>query len=296
MERARGVFEFVQVVNSGSFSGAARQLGLSKAYVSQRISQLEDRLGVRLLQRTTRKLALTDAGELYYRYARDVVNQLTEGEERVRDFQQSPKGRISVSIVDGGLGEWYLAPALARFAALNPGVVINLDISSRLVDLVGEGFDFAIRLGKLEDSSLIARKLTALRYGLYASPIYLERFGIVTAPEQLSQHNCLTGATERWEFCCDEQRVAIKPRGSWHSRSGQALIAAAKQGLGVVRAASFYAEQALATGALVELLTDWTRELTGVWIVSPSGVNVPHRVGCAINFMLEEFRGKPPWD
>jgi len=184
---------------------------------------------------------------------------------------------------------------LARFAALNPGVSLHLDLSSRLVDLVTEDFDFAIRVGKLEDSSLIARKLTAIRYGLYASPAYLERAGLLTAPDQLQEHNCLTGATQRWDFSGAERTVEIKPTGSWHSSSGQALIAAAKEGLGIVRTASFYADQALAVGELVEILTDWTREQTVVWIVYPSSANLPHRVSCIINFMLEEFRDKPPW-
>ena len=272
------------------------KLGKSKAYVSQRISQLEDRLGTRLLQRTTRKLSLTDAGAVYLRYAQAVVTQLEEGEERVRDFQQSPKGRIRISIVDGGLGEWYLAPALARFAALNPGVTLELDLTSRLVDLVAEGFDFAIRVGNLADSSLIARKLTSFRYGLYVSPAYLARRGVVTHPEQLQQHNCLTGAAARWEFTQGDKTVEIKPQGSWHSKSGQALIAAAKEGLGVARTASFYAEKALAAGDVVEILTDWTREQTRVWIIYPSGRNLPQRVSCAVNFLLDDFRDHPPWE
>lgn len=291
----QGVSEFVQVVETGSFSAAARQMGMSKAYVSQRVSQLEDRLGTRLLQRTTRKLSLTDAGDIYLRYAREIVRQLDEGEERVREFQEYPKGRIRVSLVDGGLGEWYLAPALARFAALNPGVSLELDLSSRLVDLVAEGFDFVIRVGALADSSLIARKLTSFRYGLYASPTYLEREGVVATPEQLREHNCLTGASVRWEFTQGDKVVDIKPQGTWHSKSGQTLIAAANEGLGIVRTASFYAEKALAAGDVVEILADWTREQTRVWIVYPSGRNLPRRVSCAINFLLDDFRDNPPW-
>lgn len=295
MKGAQGVLEFARVVEAGSFSAAARQLGMSKAYVSQQISQLEGRMGVRLLQRTTRKLSLTEAGEVYFRYAQEVARQLSEGEERVRDFQESPKGRIRASLVDGGLGEWYLAPVLARFAAQNPGVELDLDLSSRLVDLVEEGFDFAIRVGHLADSSLIARKLTSFRFGLYASPRYLEREGVISTPEQLRDHNCLTGATARWAFTRGERTVEIKPQGALHIKSGQALISAATEGLGIVRTASFYAEKALAAGNVVEVLPDWTREKTPVWIVSPSGRNVPRRVSCAINFLLDSFREKPPW-
>ena len=202
---------------------------------------------------------------------------------------------MTFSLVDGGLGEWYLAPALARFAALNPGVSLELDLSSRLVDLIVEGFDFVIRVGTLADSSLIARKLTSFRYGLYASPVYLERQGVVSTPEQLREHNCLTGATAQWKFTCGEKVVEIKPQGTWHSKSGQALVAAATEGLGIVRTASFYAEKALAAGVLVEVLSDWTREETSVWIVYPSGRNLPRRVSCAINFLLDGFRNNPPW-
>jgi DNA-binding transcriptional LysR family regulator len=295
MKDAQGVLEFVRVVEQGSFSAAAQLLGMSKAYVSQSVSKLEGRLGVRLLQRTTRKLSLTEAGEIYYRYAQEISRQLSEGEERVRDFQLSPRGRIRVSMVDGGLGEWYLAPVLASFAAQNPGVILDLDLSSRLVDLVGEGFDFAIRVGTLSDSSLLARRLTSFRFGLYASPDYLEREGIVSSPEQLRRHNCLTGATARWVFTLGGKTIEIRPIGSWHSKSGQVLISAAKEGLGIVRTANFYAQEALASGAVVEVLADWTREKTPVWIVCPSGRNIPRRVSCAINFLLDSFREKTPW-
>lgn len=295
MKKFQGVLEFVQVVETGSFSAAARKIGVSKAYISQRVRQLEDRLGARLLQRTTRKQSLTDAGVIYLRYAQDVIRQLDEGEEQLQYLQESPKGRIKVSLVDGGLGEWYLTPALARFAALNPGVSLELDLSSRLVDLIEEGFDFVIRVGTLSDSSLIARKLTSFRYGLYASPVYLERQGVVATPEQLREHNCLTGATAQWKFTCGKKIVEVKPQGTWHSKSGQALIAAAIEGVGIVRTASFYAEKALFAGTLVEVLSDWTREETSVWIVYPSGRNVPRRVSCAINFLLDAFRNKPPW-
>lgn len=296
MKTIQGVLEFVRVVEEGSFSAAARHLGTSKAYVSQRVSQLEARLGVRLLQRTTRKLSLTDAGQVYFRYAEEISRQLMEGEERVKDFHQSPKGRIRVSMVDGGLGEWYLAPILARFATLHPGVEFDLDLSSRIVDLVEEGFDFAIRVGHLPDSSLIVRKLTSFRFGLYASPAYLEREGVLSTPAQLREHNCLTGATQRWIFTQGSRNIEIKPEGNWHSKSGQVLISAAREGLGIVRAASFYAEQALAAGDVVEILPDWTREKTPVWIVYPSGRNIPRRVSYAINFLLDNFREDVPWD
>lgn len=296
MKTIHGVLEFVRVVEEGSFSAAARSLGTSKAYISQRVSQLEGRLGARLLQRTTRKLSLTEAGQVYFRYAAEISRQLNEGEERVKDFHQSPKGRIKVSMVDGGLGEWYLAPVLARFATLHPGVEFDLDLSSRIVDLVEEGFDFAIRVGHLPDSSLIVRKLTSFRFGLYASPAYLEREGVLATPEHLRDHNCLTGATRRWTFIQGNKTIEIKPEGNWHSKSGQVLITAAAEGLGIVRAATFYAEQALANGDVIEILPDWTREKTPVWVVYPSGCNVPRRVSYAINFLLDHFREEVPWE
>jgi len=199
-------------------------------------------------------------------------------------------------MIDGGLGEWYLAPTLVRFARHNPSVVVELELTSRMVDLVVEGFDFAVWLGPLPDSSLIARKLTSFRYGLYASPAYLERAGIVSAPEQLRSHNCLSGLSLRWYLTHDGRSFEIKPNGSWHSKSGQVLVAAAKEGIGIVRTATFYAEESLATGELIEVLPDWTREKTDVWIVYPSGKNLPNRVSCAINFMLDSFREKAPWE
>lgn len=288
----QGVLEFVRVVETQGFASAARDLGVSKACVSQRVRQLEDRLGTRLLQRTTRRVSLTEAGEIYYRHAREVVVQLQQGEERVRDFQESPKGPLRVSMIDGGLGEWYLAPALARFAARNPGVSLDIDLSARLVDLIAEGFDFAIRAGELADSSLIGRKLSSFRYGLYASRSYLAAHGTPLLPEQLAEHNCLTGSVTRWRFKRGTSNLEIRPLGTWHSKSGQALIAAALEGVGIVRVASFYAREALAAGTLVELLGDWTREHTPLSIVYPSGRHLPRRVSCAVNFLLEEFQGR----
>lgn len=296
MKDLRGVLEFVKVVEDGSFSSAARQLGMSKAYVSQKVSQLEERLGVRLLQRTTRRLSLTDAGRVYFCFAQEAIQKVSDGEEQARDVQHSLKGQIRVSMVDGGLGECYLAPALVRFAAQNLGVSFELDLSSRLVDLVEERFDFAIRVGKLASTSLIARKLTSFRFALYASPKFLERVNALTHPAQLENLNCLSGATSRWIFANSKQQIEIKPRGNWHSKSGQVLVEAAKSGLGVVRIATFYARQAIAKGELVELLPDWNRAQTPVWIVYPSGKNLPLRVRSAINFMLEDFRDIPPWD
>ncbi len=291
-----GVLEFVRVVDTGSFSAAANALGMSKAYISQRVSRLEDRLGVRLLQRTTRRLSLTDAGELYYRYAGQVIDQLSEGEERVRDLREQPKGRLRVTLVDGGLGEWYLAPALARFASLHPEISLELDLSSRVADLVAENYDFAIRVGHLTDSSLMARRLTAFRYGLYAAPGYLEKNGVISHPEQLHDHNCLTGAAHLWTFEQGQISVSVKPGGRWHSKSGQALIYAAGQGLGIARTASFYASEALKNGRVIEILSEWTRRETPVSIVYPSGRNLPQRVRIAMNFLLEEFRDGSPWD
>ena len=284
------------VVDSGSFSAAAKALGMSKAYISQRVTQLEDRLGVRLLQRTTRRLSLTDAGELYYRYASQVTTQLAEGEERVRDLREQPKGTLRVTLVDGGLGEWYLAPALARFAVLYPEISLELDLSSRLADLVAENYDFAIRVGTLADSSLMARRLTSFRYGLYVAPGYLKENGVLCHPEQLYEHNCLTGATPLWTFEQGQETVAIKPSGRWHSKSGQTLIYAASLGLGIVRTASFYASEALKNGRVTEILPEWTRRETPVSIVFPSDRNLPHRVRIAMNFLLEDFRGDAPWD
>lgn len=295
METMQGLLELVTIIDSGGFSAAARTLGISKACVSQRIAQLEDRLGTRLLHRTTRRVSLSEAGEIYYRHAAEMVRGLRETEERVRDFQITPRGKLRISMVDGGLGEQYLAPALARFAAANPEVSLEIDLSSRIVDLVEEGYDLAIRVGELPDSNLMARKLTSFRYGLYASPGYLERAGVPLEPGDLATHNCLAGSNRRWRLSRGERRADHSPCGSWHSRSGQALIAAAREGIGIVRTASFYAAQPLSRGELFELLPDWTQERTGVWLVSPSRHHLPKRVSCAINFLLEEFSGTPPW-
>ena len=295
MSGPQGFIEFVKVIETGSFSAAARALGKSKAYVSQKVRSLEDNLGSRLLQRTTRKLSLTEAGDVYYRYASQAVKKLIEAEERARDFQVELKGPIRVSIVDGGLGEWYLAPMLVRFAVQNPEVVVDLDLSSRLVDLIEENYDFAVRVGNLTNSSLIARKLTSFRFGLYASPAFIDRMGIVTSPEQLRNYNCLTGATLHWHFKLNDRTFSFSPQGSWHSKSGQTLIAAAKEGLGIVRTASFYAEEALASGEIIEVLPDWTSEETPVWIVYPSNINLPRRVRSAINYLIDTFNNRSLW-
>lgn len=291
MERLVAMAHFARVVEAGSFSGAAAQIGVSKSTVSKEIMALEDFLGVRLLQRTTRSLALTEAGEAFYaRCAR----MLAEAEAAEREAQQgavSPRGRLRVT-APMTYGERRLAPMLAQFACKWPDVDIDMVLDDRIVDLVQDGFDVGIRIAQLADSSMVARKLAPAPRYVVASPAYLERKGVPQIPEDLSRHDGLlysyVSASDQWTFR-GEREVTVRVQGRMRANNGEVLKTAALAGLGVCVLPSFFVEDELADGRLVAILPAWTDQRASIWAVYPHARNLAPSVRAFVDFLAEEL-------
>ncbi|NIB43050.1 LysR family transcriptional regulator [Pseudomaricurvus alkylphenolicus] len=279
----------VKVVDSGSFSAAAEQLGLSKSHVSRQISQLENRLGVQLLNRTTRRLSLTETGQAYYQRCRSILSQLEEAEQAVLDLQAKPRGTLRLTVA-GAFGERYIAPAAAEFMQKHPHVHIHLDFTSRNVDLLEEGYDLAIRAGTLKDSSLIARRIASRKLIICGSRDYLDRYGRPETIQSLKKHNCLVGSVATWRFReANGHHADVKVEGSWHSNNGHALLAAAEAGLGLVQLPRFYVHRELEAGRLIEVMNDFQPTDTAVWAVYPSNRHLSPKVRLFVEHMVERF-------
>lgn len=281
---------FVNVVDSGSFSAAANTLGLSKSHVSRQISQLENRLGVQLMKRTTRRLSLTETGQAYYERCKNVLTQLEEAEKAVLDQQERPRGTLRMTVA-GAFGERYIAPAAAAFMKLHPHIQIHLDFTSRQVDLVDEGYDLAIRAGVLKDSSLIARRIAARQLIICGSRDYLDRYGHPESIHSLKKHNCLVGSVSTWRFReKNGHHVDLKIDGDWHSNNGHALLAAAKAGLGLTQLPEFYVHEDIAAGRLIPVMVEYQPTDTAVWAVYPGNRHLSPKVRLFVEYLVNHFR------
>ena len=216
---------FVRVVETGGLSAAGRALGLAPSSVSRRVGELEGMLGVRLLQRTTRKLSLTEAGETYYERSRDIVGAVDEANLAVTEKRAGPSGLLRLT-VPASVARLHVAPALAAFQAQYPAVRVAMSVTDRMVDIVGEGFDVALRVGRLEDSSLIARKVGEARRLVCASPSYLKRAGVPKRPDKLSDHACVTfrthPGTNLWRFGTGKAAIDVRAKGPFFANPAYA--------------------------------------------------------------------------
>ena len=283
-----GLREFVAVVEQGGFTAAAATLDVSTSFVSRQVKRLEDRLDTRLLHRTTRTVRLTETGRVYYERSREILDQLETLESDMADLQEHPKGLVRIT-APGLYAERYVAPALAEFTAIYPDVSVELDTRMGLVDIVAEGYDLAIRMSALADSSMIARKVTGRRIVVCASPAYLTEQGQPKVPDDLRRHNCLMLSDMSWRFAFPDAIRAVKVRGSWTSDSGRALVSAAVRGVGLVRFASYYVDEELANGELVPVLEDYEVQDAATWIIYPDRHHLPTRVRFLIDFLAKHL-------
>ena len=240
MSRWEGFEELAKVVRVGSFSGATRAMGVSKGHVRQRISQLEDRLGVRLLHRTTRKLSLTELGNLYYQRSKQVIEDLDEIEQAVSKYQQRATGVLKISSPNL-LGELHMSvSAIADFLAADPNLEIELDFYSRKVDLVEDAYDVAIQVGARTDINVINKPLAKTTFQLVATPRFLNRYGAPEKPSDLKQLRCVMfteyGVSKPWQFVRGDDEVSVTGLCRWHSNNGHCLLAAARDSLGLASA------------------------------------------------------------
>ncbi|MET0068221.1 MAG: LysR family transcriptional regulator [Candidatus Thiodiazotropha sp.] len=300
MNRLESLESFVAVVESGRFTTAAERLGIGKSVISRRVSELEEHLGALLLHRTTRQLSLTEAGRTFYPRAVQVLEDLSDAEQSVSQAQQELSGRIRLA-APLTFGLLHLAPALTAFMDLHPKVVLDADFNDSEVNLVQEGIDLALRIGELEDSSMVARPLAPIRMLSCASPGYLARHGTPQTPMDLEQHQglCYSNLPEpqKWRFVDTagrQQNVRIPLH--MQANNGQILLEAAAAGHGICLSPTFIAYQAILEGRLVRILEDYQSPPATAYAIYPNRRFIPLRVRAFADYLRNLFGDRPYWD
>lgn len=288
------VLAFVRVVETGAFSRAAERMGMAKSIVSRRVARLEDQLGARLLTRSAQGAAPTDAGQAYFERAAHILVELEAAAEVVAKAVTQVAGPIRLS-APISFGIEYLRPALADFALAHPRVELDISFDDKSVDLVGGGFDLAVRIGSLKDSALIARRIAPVRKVASASPAYLAARGRPAHPRDLAGHDILLYANEQWRFRVGGRWEYVRGRPRLRADNGEMLRAAAEAGLGICILPSFIAGPAFQAGTLEPLLADFPLEESGLYAVMP-GRSTTARVRALVEFLAERFGPEPSWD
>jgi len=292
MDTVIGMRTFVAVVDTGSFTVAAERLGISKALTSKYVGQLEEHLGVRLLNRTTRKLSVTEVGQAYYQRCRQLLDDLDELESAVRQQQASPQGELRVA-APVLFGESYLTRAVADYLKSQPGVSVELVLADRFVNLVEEGFDLAVRIGKLADSSLIARKLAQLQVVLCAAPEYLAKAGVPRRLEDIEVHNCVIDTNidepDYWHFSRRGESQRIKVSGRFRVNSAQSVREMVLAGMGIGLCPRYVVADDLEQGRVQHLLPSYKTTEYGIYAVYPHNRHLAAKVRTFVDFLVERF-------
>jgi len=287
---------FAEVAEAGGFGRAGRALGLSKSMVSRRVARLEAELGAQLLSRTTRGVVVTEAGVAFKAHADRVLAELEAAREAVADQGGEVVGKLRVA-APLSFGITHLAPVLAELAVRHPRLQVDAAYADRTVDLIGERYDAAIRMGVLKDSSLIARKIAPIKAVCVASPAYLARRGTPQVPADLEGHDAVTLPEELWRFGVGRREVVIRPKARVRADIGPALIEAVVAGLGVAVLPTFLAGPRLDTGELVPLLLDYPLPEAGLYVVRPPPAGpMTGKVRALTDILMEHFGGEPTWD
>ncbi len=292
MDRFEEMRVFTAVVDAGSFVGASDALEMSKAAVSRHVAELESRLGVRLLHRTTRKLSLTPEGEVFHGRCRELLGGVDEAEAEITSRSGEASGVLRIN-VPFSFGLLHLAPLWAEFMVQHPKVVLDVTLADRVVDLVEEGFDLAVRIARLPNSSLVSRQLTSTRLVLCASPAYLQARGQPRHPSDLAHHEVLAYSLfsmgDQWEFTGPEGTASVKVTPRLRTNSGDTCRVAALRGQGIVLQPSFLVGPDLLAGTLVEVMPAWRSIELGVYAVYPSRKFVSPKVRLMIEFLVNAF-------
>lgn len=272
MDKLNAISVFCKVIETQSFTQAAAQQNISVAMASKLVAQLEEKLKTRLLQRTTRKISPTEAGLLYYQRCQPILLELEEAESSISELSSALHGKLSIS-VPRDFGLLFLTPNLSTFIKAHPHLHMDIAFNDRMVDLVAEGYDLALRIGNLQDSSLVAKKIATASRHIVASPHYLSQNRIPQTPAELVQHDCLlykaTGNQIYWEFEHNNQLQRIKMSSKLVCNNGLTLVEFAKAGLGILNIPDFFIKEALKTGELVEILADYHQQPLDIHIVYP---------------------------
>ncbi|MEC5406305.1 LysR family transcriptional regulator [Paraburkholderia sp. MPAMCS5] len=283
---------FVATVDVHNFTAAARRLSLSKQFVSRRVMALEEALGVPLLIRNTRKLAVTDLGQEFYERAKRILGEVADAEEAMSLRRAGPRGLLRVS-APMSFGMTHLSPLVARFLREHDDVRFDMELSDRTVDVVGEGFDMAVRIGVLPDSTLIAQKLVDVNLLACCSPGYRRRRGAPATPEDLARHSCLLyghGGVVTWEFARDGVEKNFEVHGPLRANNGELVREAAVAGLGIVRLPEFIVADALRSGQLVTVLDDFLPSPTGVYAVYPQHRQSSLAIRAFVDFLRKHLK------
>ncbi len=300
MDRFQEIQTFVRIVEAGSISGAAERMRVAKSVASRRLSDLESRLGVQLLQRTTRRINLTATGRSFYERCVRILADVDEAELAVTEEHAELRGALRIA-VPLSFGLLHLGPAIIDFMQEHPGVRFELDFNDRQVDLVQEGFDAAIRIARLSDSSLIARRLAVVNHLVCASPGYLAQYGAPGTPPDLREHPCLVYSNaptpETWSYTgASGEPRSIQPHVRLRSSNGDFLRDAAIAGQGVIMEPSFIVYQAIEQGLLVPVLTDYQWPTLNAYALYPQTRHLSRRVRALVDYLAQRFAGVPYWD
>lgn len=300
MDKFEDLQTFVRVVETGSISAAADRMSIAKSAVSRRISDLEHRLDVQLFQRTTRKLNLTETGKSFYERATQILADLEEAELAVSQQHGSLAGRLKIA-APLSFGLLHLGPAITEFMHLHPQIQFEMDFNDRQVDLLQEGFDLAIRIARLSDSSLVARRIAPVHHVVCASPDYLASHGMPHSPADLQQHRCLVYSNiadpDVWHYRDQTSKAAkVSVPIALRSNNGDFLRDAAIAGRGIILEPTFIVYQAIKANKLRPILTDFQWPVVNAYVVYPSTRHLSYRVRTFVDFLADRFAGTPYWD
>lgn len=298
MDRLTEMEAFATVVDQGGFTDAARKMGISKSAVSKHVSSLEARLGARLLNRTTRRVSPTEIGLAYYDRALKVLNDAGEADALVSSMQSDPSGLLRISVATD-FGVNHLSPVLGQFLEEFPDITVNMVLNNRYVELISEGFDMAVRIGELEDSTLRARKLTETTKRMIASPSYFRKYGRPQKIDDLNEHKLLHYSSQAggavWKITAPSgEKRQVRTAGGLSVNDGQSLLNAAISGLGIAYLPSFLYSRAMTEGLVEDAMPDLPMELQGIYAVYPPGRFTQPKVRAFIDFLVNQFADKGP--
>ena len=289
MSNWEGLDEFVAVAECGQFTAAAERLGLSSSQISRQVARLEERLQTRLFYRSTRKVSLTEAGQTFLQHCQRLQDGREEALRAIGDLAGEPKGLLRMTCAVA-YGERFIVPLVNDFMALHPQLRLEIELTNRPLDLLQEGLDLAIRLGRLQDSRLVATRLAPRVMYLCAAPAYLQRYGRPHSLSELPQHNCLIGSSDQWLFQQDDREQALRVQGNWRCNSGEAVLDAALRGFGLCQLPDYYVQAHLRSGALVALLEAQQPPNTAVWALYPQQRHLSPKVRQLVEHLKSGLR------
>ncbi|MBL4834488.1 MAG: LysR family transcriptional regulator [Pseudomonas sp.] len=289
-----GLDEFVCVAELGHFSGAAEKLGVSSSHMSRQIARLEDRLQTRLLYRSTRRVSLTEAGKTFLQHCQRLQDAREEAIQAIGDLGGEPKGLLRMTCAVA-YGEDFIMPLVNQFMQRHPQLQIETTLTNQTLDLLHGSYDLAIRLGRLQDSSMVATRLAPRRMYLCASPTYLEHHGAPHSLSELPRHNCLIGSSDQWVFLQNGRETAIRVQGNWRCNSGKAVLDAALLGFGLCQLPDYYVQEHLRGGALRSLLQQHQPPHTAVWALYPQQRHLSPKVRLLIDHLKTGMAERPEY-